>query len=168
MRVESCGRAMLRLSRKAASSLAHLGTGLWLSLHHRIREEALRLQVARQGEELLSELAALLTRCRVVLEDARWAAGTYDLSASDQRGLIGGAGGLLYARSGVGAASATGSLRPSGSTRWRPGEPFSSPQQLGRRDLPACERNRRLRGAVQSTSVRLGCRRSPPGRVTAF
>jgi hypothetical protein len=78
----------VKLSRQAASALARVGAGLWSNLHHRIREEALRLQVARQGEDLLSELTDLLARCQMLLEDARWAAGIYDLSASDQRGLI--------------------------------------------------------------------------------
>ena len=88
--VASFGRGMARLSRDAATALARLGASLWSSTHHRIREEALRLQVARLGDDLQVELRSLLMRCQTLLDAVRSVDATHQLSASDQRCLTAG------------------------------------------------------------------------------
>jgi hypothetical protein len=84
------GRGMAKLGRDAATALARLGASLWSSTHLRIREEALRQQVARLGDDLQLELGSLLTRCQTLLDDVRSVDATHQLSASDQRCLTAG------------------------------------------------------------------------------
>ena len=88
VQVASYCRGMVSLSFAAAVAVARRGADLCSNLHHRIREEALRLQVARMGEDLLAELMPLLTRCQVLLEVVQEGAPDHQLSASDQRCLV--------------------------------------------------------------------------------